>query len=206
MIVIRETDYIAQPWKNGGGVTREILKVPAAAAVFDWRLSLATIASPGPFSAFDGYERTLVLVRGAGVELDFGPHGRMTLRTPGQMVGFDGAWATTGTLIDGPSTDLNLIVAKHRVLAQTRLARLTAPEIVRTAGWEETLVCCIAGSAQLENAAGDIATLSGADVARCDPGDGVVTCGPQGAGPALVFIAAMRHQAPATGTPARQLT
>jgi uncharacterized protein len=193
MILLREIDYISQPWKNGGGVTREILKVPAAAAVFDWRLSLATIASSGPFSAFDGYERTLVLVHGAGVELDFGRHGRMTLRAPGQMAEFDGAWATTGTLIDGPSTDLNLIVAKHRVTAQVRVARLTAPEIVRTSGWEETLLCCVAGAAQVENAAGDIATLTGADVARCDPSDGVVTCGPAGTGPAVLFIVALRY-------------
>jgi len=41
-------------WKNGGGTTREILRVPAEPTAFDWRLSLATIDSPGPFSAFEG--------------------------------------------------------------------------------------------------------------------------------------------------------
>jgi uncharacterized protein len=193
MIIRKEADYVTVPWKNGGGLTREILKVPADAATFDWRLSLATIENAGPFSAFDEYERTLVLVRGAGVELDFGPHGQMTLRTAGQMAEFDGAWATACTLIDGPSTDLNLIVAKHRAQAQARVARLTAPELIRTSGWEETLVCCICGSVQIENAAGDIATLNAEDVARCNPDDGVVTCGPHGSGPALVFIAAVRH-------------
>ena len=193
MIVLREADYVTVPWKNGGGLTREILKVPPDAAAFDWRLSLATIEQPGPFSAFDGYDRTLVLIRGAGVELDFGSEGRAVLRAPGQLAAFDGGWATSCTLIDGPSSDLNLIVSKTRAEARARLVRVATPEIIQTAGWEETLICCIAGAAQIENAAGEIATLSGADVARCSPDDGVLTCAPDGTTPVLLFIAALRH-------------
>jgi environmental stress-induced protein Ves len=195
MIVLREMQYVTVPWKNGGGHTREILKVPADAAAFDWRLSLATIASAGPFSAFDGYERTLVLVRGAGVELNFGPHGRAALHAPGQMAMFDGAWATSCTLIEGPSTDLNLIVAKERAQARARLVRVTAAELIHTSGWEETLICCICGSARIENAAGSVVTLGAVDVARCTAEDGLVTCAPQDAGPALLFVGAVRHHA-----------
>jgi environmental stress-induced protein Ves len=156
-------------------------------------LSLATIEQPGPFSTFEDYDRTLVLVRGAGVELDFGTYGRAVLRTPGQLAAFDGGWATSCTLLDGPSSDLNLIVSKTRAEARARLVRVAAPEIIHTAGWEETLICCIAGAAQIENAAGEIATLSDADVARCSPDDGVLTCAPDGTTPVLLFIAALRH-------------
>jgi environmental stress-induced protein Ves len=193
MIVLREAHYAAVPWKNGGGLTKEILKVPADAAEFEWRLSLATIERPGPFSSFEDYDRTLVLVRGAGVELDFGAHGRAVLRTPGQLAAFDGAWATSCTLIDGPSSDLNLIISKTRAEAQTRLLRVTTPALIHTAGWEETLACCIAGTARIENAAGDLLTLSAADVARCGPHDGVLTCAPDGTTPALLFVAALRR-------------
>jgi uncharacterized protein len=193
MIVLRESDYATVPWKNGGGLTREILKVPPDAAAFDWRLSLATIEQPGPFSAFDGYDRTLVLIRGAGLELDFGPEGRAVLRAPGQLAAFDGGWATSCTLIDGPSSDLNLIVSKARAETRARLVRVTTPELMHTAGWEETLICCVTGAAQVENAAGHIATLSGADVARCTPDDGVLTCAADGPTPALLFVAALRH-------------
>ena len=193
MIVLRESDYATVPWKNGGGLTREILKVPPDAAAFDWRLSLATIEQPGPFSAFDGYDRTLVLIRGAGVELDFGSEGRAVLRAPGQLAAFDGGWATSCTLIDGPSSDLNLIVSKVRAETRARLVRVTTPELIHTAGWEETLICCVAGAAQVENAAGHIATLSGADVARCTPDDGVLTCAADGPAAALLFVAALRH-------------
>jgi hypothetical protein len=193
MIVLREADYVCVPWKNGGGLTREILKVPPDAAAFDWRLSLATIETPGPFSAFDGYDRTLVLLRGAGVELDFGSQGRAALRAPGQLAAFDGAWETSCTLIDGPSSDLNLIVSKARAESRARLVRVAAPELVHTAGWEETLICCVTGAAQVEDAAGHSVALAGADVARCTPADGVLTCAPEGAAPVLLFIAALRH-------------
>src|SRR3984885_8662983 len=191
MQVSRESDYVTVPWKNGGGLTREILKVPSDAAAFDWRLSLATIEQPGPFSAFDGYDRTPVLIRGAGVGRDFGPEGRAILRAPGQLAAFDGGWATSCTLIDGPSSDLNLIVSKTRAETRARLIRVAAPELVHTAGWEETLICCVTGAAQIEDAAGHIATLSGADVARCTPEDGVLTCAPDGVAPALLFVAAL---------------
>lgn len=194
MQVLRESRYVTVPWKNGGGLTREILKFPPDAADFDWRLSLATIAAPGPFSAFDGYDRTLVLVRGAGVVLNFGPHGQTTLRAPGHVVAFDGAWPATCTLIDGPSTDMNLIVARARAEARTSILRVATRETIPTSGWEETLVCCLSGAVQIENASGEAATLSGADVARCNPGDAAITCGPQGLGPALLFIAFVRHR------------
>ncbi|MFQ9621820.1 MAG: HutD family protein [Enterobacteriaceae bacterium] len=39
------------PWKNGQGVTREVARYPEAGE-YDWRISLATIRQPGPFSAF----------------------------------------------------------------------------------------------------------------------------------------------------------
>jgi environmental stress-induced protein Ves len=194
MHVLREPDYVTVPWKNGGGLTREILKVPAGATAFDWRLSLASITAPGPFSAFDGYDRTLVLVRGDGVELDFGPRGQTTLRAPGESLDFDGSWPAHCTLLGDPSTDLNLIVSRTRAEAQTRILRPAAPELIRTTGWEETLVCCISGSAQIENATGEVATLHALDVARCGPGDGVITCGPLGPDPVVLLVAAVRHR------------
>ena len=192
MILLREADYLTVPWKNGGGWTKEILKAPAEANSFDWRLSLATIENAGPFSSFIGYDRTLILVRGAGIELDFGPDGRTVLRAPGQLAAFDGAWQTRCTLIDGPSSDLNLMVSQERAEARARLIRPTAPEIIHTAGWEETLVCCIQGAAQIEDTTGHVAELASVDVARCEPADGVLTCAPVGPTPMVLFVASLR--------------
>lgn len=61
----------ATPWKNGGGVTREIVSQPPGTGVtdFDWRVSIAHIASDGPFSAFAGVDRVITLLSGGGVHL-----------------------------------------------------------------------------------------------------------------------------------------
>src|SRR5882757_2674975 len=199
MIIMRESAYRAVPWKNGGGTTREILRVPPEPTAFDWRLSLATIDSPGPFSAFEGYQRTLVLVRGRGVELDFGRRGQVKLALEGQMVSFDGAWETRCTLLDGPSTDLNLIVSQERTRSASRCVQLAQAEVVQTTEWPETLVCCISGVVRLTNMAGEVSALTAADVARCAPSDGTITCIPHGDTPARVFVAGLAPRAAQSG-------
>ena len=64
-------DLPATPWKNGGGVTREIVCQPPGTGMtdFDWRVSIAHIASDGPFSAFAGVDRVITLLSGGGVHL-----------------------------------------------------------------------------------------------------------------------------------------
>ena len=194
MNILRESNYTCVPWKNGGGVTREILRSPAEAANFDWRLSLATIAAPGPFSTFAGYHRTLVLVGGAGVELNFAQHGTSRLSVPGQSVAFDGAWQTSCTLLDGPSTDLNLIVASERTQSVSRAMALTEEQTVQTADWTEVFVCCVSGAIRLTNTAGAVQSLQAVDVARCAPSDGEIICTPEGTGTPNVFVAAVRRR------------
>ncbi|MFM0598368.1 MULTISPECIES: HutD/Ves family protein [Paraburkholderia] len=70
--LIRGADLVAAPWKNGGGVTREVAAVPEQAGLdcFVWRVSIADVAQAGPFSRFAGIDRTLVLLSGAGMLLD----------------------------------------------------------------------------------------------------------------------------------------
>jgi environmental stress-induced protein Ves len=188
MEILRESAYVAVPWKNGGGITREILRMPPESTAFDWRLSLASIDAPGPFSSYDGYERTLILERGAGVELDFGTRGRVRLTAAGQLARFDGGWQTACTLLDGPCTDLNLIVSRERVRWLGTLVKVESPETTQTNGWTETLVCCVTGSARVTNMHAHSVELNAVDVARCLPGDGAVVCEPLG--PATqVFIA-----------------
>jgi environmental stress-induced protein Ves len=194
MFILRESSYVTVPWKNGGGVTREILRMPPEPTAFDWRLSLATIDAPGPFSAFAGYHRTLVLVRGAGVELNFAQHGTSRLNSAGQMVSFDGAWQTRCTLLDGPSTDLNLIVSKERAQSASRAFPLTAIETIQTADWSQLLVCCISGAIQLTNTAGEMESLNSVDVARCSAADGAITCSPLGEVAPNVFVAGVRRR------------
>lgn len=97
----------AVPWRNGGGVTRELLAWPTPA---HWRvrLSMADIARDGPFSAFDGVRRWLVLLSGHGIALSL-PDGETRLQPGGAPLAFDGATAPACRLLDGPVRDLNLM-------------------------------------------------------------------------------------------------
>ncbi len=97
-----------QPWRNGGGVTQELLAWPAGA---DWlfRISVARIDSSGPFSAFPGIERWFTVLSGEGVVLRLG--GRRTMLTVGsEPLRFEGAAAPGCELLDGPTQDLNLML------------------------------------------------------------------------------------------------
>ena len=78
MKIIRHASLEPKPWKNGGGVTREALRVPPSGDPFQWRVSLAQIDASGPFSDFTGYDRTLVLLEGGGLSLEF-PDGERAL-------------------------------------------------------------------------------------------------------------------------------
>lgn len=97
-----------QPWRNGGGVTRELLAWPDAA---DWqlRLSLADIAADGPFSRYDGVQRWIAVLSSAGIWLDIA--GQRHVLGPGDApLQFDGAAAVDCRLRAGPSRDVNLML------------------------------------------------------------------------------------------------
>lgn len=77
---------------------------------FDWRVSVAEVETDGPFSSFDGYDRVLVLLSGAGMDLQFIDTGAVVhLRADNRRVRFAGDRPIEAVLVDGPTTDFNLI-------------------------------------------------------------------------------------------------
>lgn len=112
--------YLEQPWANGGGITREIARADAPAADvdddgagvgFDWRLSMASVTSSGPFSAFPGIDRTLTVLTGAGLVLAIGTDEAEVL-LPGRPFAFPGDVPTHAALVDGPISDLNVMTRR----------------------------------------------------------------------------------------------
>ena len=79
----------ATAWKNGGGVTREILRSPEGMPYR--RFSIAYIGREGPFSKFEGLQRILTVTQEQGTVLS-GDEGKMdTLRLkPVQFSGDEG--------------------------------------------------------------------------------------------------------------------
>lgn len=113
---------IAKPWKNGGGITRDVHVVPEGAGLddFDWRVSIADVASDGAFSKFPGIERNIAIISGAGIRLDIADRPSATLTPQTEPYIFPGDVATTGTLLDGPIRDLNLMVRRGKLSASMR--------------------------------------------------------------------------------------
>ncbi|MFC9731739.1 HutD family protein [Streptomyces roseolus] len=100
-------------WRNGGGVTREIVSWPAGAGDFAWRASVADIEADGPFSAFPGVDRTFTLLAGGGVRLT-APGGFDRTARPEEPLGFPGELEPTARLDGGACRVLNLMVRRGR--------------------------------------------------------------------------------------------
>lgn len=102
------------PWKNGRGETIEVAVHPpgATTANFDWRVSMAAIVEDGPFSLFDGIDRTLTILEGHGIELTL--EGKPPVAIVDRPFAFPGDVAAGAALIDGPVSDLNAMTRRGR--------------------------------------------------------------------------------------------
>jgi environmental stress-induced protein Ves len=116
---LRPSDYRVMPWKNGGGTTTELIIEPSGASLdsgFLWRLSMAEVGVSGPFSRFDGYDRTLLLLEGRGMRLEFDQGEPVQLDRLLEPAAFRGERLTSGILLDGPCRDFNIITQRARCL------------------------------------------------------------------------------------------
>lgn len=116
MRLLPAADRIASPWKNGGGTTWEIAAEPPGAGLdaFDWRLSIARVAAPGPFSVFPGVDRVLTVIAGAGLRLTIEGQDEVVLDEASPPQPFPGDAAASATLDGGPVRDLNLMIRRGR--------------------------------------------------------------------------------------------
>ncbi|MGD9912528.1 MAG: HutD family protein [Rhizobiaceae bacterium] len=121
MRIVRAPDCRVMPWKNGGGSTTEIAVHPQDAGMDDflWRVSMARVEGDGPFSRFDGIDRTLTILEGAGIRLTVDSVTTELTQTSSPHA-FRGDVPASATLIDGPVTDLNVMTRRgalaHRVV------------------------------------------------------------------------------------------
>lgn len=150
----------AMPWKNGGGVTREIVCQPPGAGMdsFDWRVSIAHIASNGPFSAFEQVDRVITLLEGAGVRLR-STDGAFDQRLdqPWEPFAFPGEAPVQGDLIAGDCHDFNVMTRRGRCRARVVVVR----EVGSLPHTAEGLVMVLAGRWQLTSASSALSDSSG---------------------------------------------
>jgi environmental stress-induced protein Ves len=121
--IIPPDAFRRMPWKNGGGETIEILAFPEGAdlAHFAWRISMAKVAGDGPFSRFEGIDRTLTVLDGGRLGLAF-PDRMIMLDPASDPFVFSGDEACQGTIPDGSIIDLNVMTRRGQCRhAVTRL-------------------------------------------------------------------------------------
>jgi uncharacterized protein len=142
--------YRRMPWKNGGGETFEIAVSPQGASLedMDWRISMAVVASDGPFSSFPGIDRTLSIVDGAGLALQVGAAGNPQLLTQNTApFHFPADVATSARLLGGTVTDLNVMTRRDRCRHVVYRVHVDGHYAMPTAA-AEALVFCVSGSVQ----------------------------------------------------------
>jgi environmental stress-induced protein Ves len=114
MRIIPPTEFKTMPWKNGGGITHEILKEERDGKLL-WRFSIAEVKSDGPFSLFPGLARILTVIEGDGLVLQAPNHALHAL--PFSPVAFSGDLPISSKRISGDARDFNVIFDAGSVAA-----------------------------------------------------------------------------------------
>ncbi|MDH6257513.1 HutD family protein [Bradyrhizobium sp. BR13661] len=187
-------------WKNGGGETAEIAIGPPGATVgtFDWRISTARVAAPGPFSAFAGIDRTLVVLSGRGL--------RLVTRQPGEVrevvlgpdsepYRFAGDVSVDADLLEGePVVDFNVMTRRGRFSHTLRKMSVSGKALVAS---DIVVLFCISGrvdcrddnkpaAARVPLSAGEALVTLGPDTSRSGSVAVSVQC--QDATPAQLLV------------------
>lgn len=159
--IVRSADVAPQPWDNGGGTTRELLRADDGA----WRVSLADVDADGPFSTFAGRHRLLTVVDGPVLRLVV--DGVETLVEPRRPFAFAGDAGVGASVPEGPVRVLN-VVADPAVEAFVTVLELGRSSALPLADDQAALV--LEGRAQAgdgEAAAYDLVVGPGDVSGRC---------------------------------------
>ncbi len=148
LTLLRAVDRKPSRWKNGGGVTTEIAVSPEGALLdaFDWRVSIATLESDGPFSLFPGVDRLCTILTGA-VSLRVGEAKPVELDTTSPPFSFPGDVPIHAKVVHGPVEDLNVFVRRGSVVGSIERFEWSGELVLRTGPGVGLLLARTAGIA-----------------------------------------------------------
>lgn len=170
MRILRASDRIAVPWKNGGGTTSEVAVYPEDASFddFGWRISIACIDRGGPFSTFLGIDRKLAVLEGR-VTLTI--EGRAVALSPDSLPAiFPGDVSTSAELIESPASDLNVMTRRGAFTARMERRHLGTHDLA--ASQDAAARFCFPLTATSASFEGGVARLEYGDAVELDPADG----------------------------------
>jgi len=159
------SDIAATPWKNGGGVTREIATGPSPDpdAAWGWRVSLAEVAQDGPFSIFPDTDRVISVIDGAGMDL-VRPDGSILPLDPLQPVRFAGEEPLFGRLRHGAVRDLNAMVRRGLFSAEMEILQGSSSVSFETGDHDCLLILTLRGSCTVRFDDGETQDLAPAEI------------------------------------------
>ncbi len=159
MRLLTTADYRRMRWKNDLGWTTEIAVSPAGAeSDYDWRVSIAEIENDCAFSAFPGFDRTLLVLHGAGIELTFDQAPSVILHERDRPAQFAGEWQAACRLLDGPTRDFNVMSRRGIVSAELLHRPLVGAMWLHASAQTEWLIHMLAGSAKIAGLATPLET------------------------------------------------
>lgn len=152
--VLHSRDYQRTRWKNDGGWTTEIARRPLAAdsSDFRWRVSIADIETDGPFSAFPGIDRELLLLAGNGMDVDIDERAPVRLTQRFQHIRFAGEDSVVCRLLAGPTRDFNVMTHRGSTRAEVHARPLNGTMLVFVEPGSTWLIHVHAGSARVRHA------------------------------------------------------
>jgi len=170
MKILRHQDHIRMPWKNGLGVTEEVIAHPPGSdlSAFGWRLSIAHVGADGPFSVFAGIDRTIALLDGTGLLLDLTDR-TVNLAPGGAPFAFSGDLEISSRNMQGPTIDLNIMTRRGQF--EHRMCRVDRSAAIGTGG---SLTLLLFNGPASVSFAGETVTIARFDALVLDPEDGLV--------------------------------
>ncbi|MBA4799511.1 MAG: HutD family protein [Rhizobiales bacterium] len=183
----RFDEHLKMPWKNGLGITREVISRPASdgSGGFDWRISLATVGASGPFSVFLGIERTIAVLQGDGMQLTVDGRREPSLLMASAPFAFSGDAEVQADCLGGETLDLN--VMSRRGVVVHRMTRIDVRAEQTFSMSKHTVAIVFRGDAMLtiDSMRSDVGL---GDVLICEPVPFELTVTPVGADCALYAI------------------
>ncbi len=172
MLRLNSVDHRRMRWKNGKGETIEVAVEPPNATVdtFEWRVSMAAVVEDGPFSCFDGVDRTLAVLSGGELALRIAEAPPVSVHAAGPPLSFPADAPCEARLHGESVTDLNVMT--RRGVWQHTLRRL--PLAVTIAQSASAAVLVAAPDVATVNVEGVVVELGPQDALRLPAGCQIV--------------------------------
>lgn len=147
-------EHRRERWRNGLGWSRRIAAWPDDGDAWQWRLSIAEVEQPVPWSAYPGIEREQVLLEGDGLRLHFGDGRVRELLPPFGRARYPGDEPVTGEPLGGRAIVLNLMWRPGGLQAELWRRPLVGPMLFFADPAETWLLYLLAGQGRFDDACG----------------------------------------------------